>query len=351
VTTWGYTLSSEEHHPSDLVRNAGRAEALGFDYVSVSDHFHPWVSAQGQSPFVWSTVGAIAATTNRIKVGVGVTCPIMRIHPAVIAQAAATSAAMMPGRFFLGVGTGEALNEHIVGRRWPRIETRLEMLEEAVSIIRKLWKGDTVDHDGEHFTVDNARLFTVPPEATGVIVSAFGLKAAELAARIGDGMYTSGPAADVIRHFRDHGGTGPVIGQLTLCWDRDAATARRRAFEMWPNTAIPGQLSQDLPTPSHFEQACQLVTEDMIAESTPCGPDAGPIVDLVRKYQEAGVDEIHMHQIGPDQDGFFDFWERELASKIGADTTGAQVSTDSMAPGAAVLDLTSERVPEPNEPA
>ena len=352
MSTWGYTLSSEEHHPRDLVRNAIVAESLGFDYVSISDHYHPWLSRQGNSAFVWSTVGGIAATTQRIRVGIGVTCPIMRIHPAVVAQAAATSAAMLPGgRFFFGVGTGEALNEHIVGQGWPRIETRLEMLEESVGIMRRLWTGETVDHDGRHFTVDNARLYTLPDEPPPVIVSAFGTKSAELAARIGDGMYTSGPNVEVIKRFRDCGGKGPVIGQLTFCWDRDSGAARRTAFEIWANTAVPGQLSQDLPTPTHFEQACQLVTEEMVADSTPCGPDAGPIIESVKKYQDAGVDHIHLHQIGPNQRGFFDFWRQELAPQLGVKEVGrGAVFGDPMAPGSGVLDLSSAKVPEPNEP-
>src|SRR5215213_6619023 len=201
MTSWGYTLSSEEHPPQVLVANAERAERAGFDFLSISDHYHPWIREQGQSPFVWSTIGAIAARTSRIRLGVGVTCPIMRIHPAIVAQAAATSACLLEGRFFLGVGTGEALNEHVVGQRWPNIETRREMLSEAVAVMRRLWSGETVDHRGRHYTVENARLFTVPEEPPPVVVSAFGEEAARLAAADGDGIWGTSPQSSLLETF------------------------------------------------------------------------------------------------------------------------------------------------------
>jgi len=357
MTTWGYTLSSEEHPARQLIDNARRAEKLGFDFVSVSDHYHPWIGRQGHSPFVWSTVGGVAATTERVGVGVGVSCPIVRIHPAIVAQAAATSASLMPDRFFLGVGTGEALNEHITGAAWPRIEIRQQMLEEAVSIIRQLWTGDNVDFDGRFFQVDNARLYTRPSVAPPLIVSAFGEQAADLAARIGDGMWTSGPAKEVVDQFHRSGGKGPVIGQVSFCWDTDADRARKTAYETWPNKAVPGQLSQDLPTPSHFEQACELVTEETIAKLTPCGPDVGPIVDLIERYRDAGVTHLYLHQIGPDQDAFFRLWESTLAPRLeAAPTRDGPISNDRRAidmdaPGNSVLDYSSPSVAEPNEPA
>ena len=178
MTTYGYTLSSEEHAPSTLVDLARRAEAVGFDFLTVSDHYHPWVQAQGHSPFVWSLLGAVSAVTDRVRVGVGVTCPTMRIHPAIVAQAAATSSLLLEGRFFLGVGTGEALNEHIIGRHWPVPEVRRTMLAEAIDVMRRLWTGETVDHHGEHYIVENARLFDPPEEQIPVVVSAFGTDAA-----------------------------------------------------------------------------------------------------------------------------------------------------------------------------
>jgi coenzyme F420-dependent glucose-6-phosphate dehydrogenase len=312
VVSFGYTLSSEEHPPADLVANARRAEEVGFDFVSVSDHFHPWVSAQGHSPFVWSLLGAIAVATERIEVGVGVTCPIMRIHPAILAQATATASLLLEGRFVFGVGTGEALNEHILGDPWPAPEVRLTMLEEAVNVIRQLWRGDTVDHRGEFYVVENAKLFDPPQDTPPVIVSGFGPKAIELAARIGDGYWGHSPERDLLATYEQNGGRGPRYAQLNLCWAEDAATARKTAHQVWPNSGVPGQLSQDLPTWTHFEEASQLVTEEDATSSTPCGPDPQPVLDSVQKYVDAGYDHLYFHQIGPDQEGFFRFWTDEL---------------------------------------
>ena len=316
MTSFGYTLSSEEHGPAALVANAQRAEEVGFDFVSVSDHFHPWVSAQGHSPFVWSVLGAIAAVTDEIKVGVGVTCPTTRIHPAIIAQATATTSLLMPGRFVFGVGTGEALNEHILGDRWPRPEVRRGMLAEAIEVIRKLWTGETVDHDGEFYEVENARLFDPPTTSPPIVISGFGDASVELAARIGDGFWGHAPDRETIKTYEASGGTGPRYAQLNLCWAEDEAAARRTAHEVWPNAGIPGQLSQDLPTWTHFEQAAELVTQADATKSVPCGPDAGPVVDAVQEYLDAGYDHVYFHQIGPDQEGFFRFWADELRPSL-----------------------------------
>src|SRR5438552_4151297 len=198
---FGYSLSSEEFGPNDLVRFASRAERVGFSFALISDHYHPWTRKQGQSPFVWSVIGAIAATTRKLRLGTGVTCPTIRIHPAIIAQAAATAAAMMPGRFFLGVGAGENLNEHVVGERWPSAAERKEMLEEAVAIIRLLWEGGNKSHRGDYFTVQNACVFTLPQKLPPIYVAAGGEKMAELAARIGDGLITAGDEEVVIKKF------------------------------------------------------------------------------------------------------------------------------------------------------
>ncbi len=312
MVSFGYTLSSEEHAPTDLVRNARRAEEVGFDFVSVSDHYHPWVTAQGHSPFVWSVLGGIATATERIQVAVGVTCPIVRIHPAIIAQATATTALLLEGRFVFGVGTGEALNEHIHGDRWPPPEIRLAMLEEAVDVIRQLWTGETVDHRGEFYEVENARLFDPPGETPPIVVSGFGPKAIALAAKIGDGYWGHSPEREVIESFEKAGGRGPRYAQLNLCWATDEKTARQTAHEIWPNAGVPGQLSQDLPTWTHFEEASEMVSEDEATKSTPCGPDPQPVLDSVRKFLDAGYDHVYLHQIGPDQEGFFTFWTDEL---------------------------------------
>ena len=312
----GYTLSSEEHSPSELVDLARRAEEHGFDFVSISDHYHPWISEQGHSPFVWSVLGGIAAATERVGVGVGVTCPTVRIHPAVLAQATATTALLLEGRFFWGVGSGEALNEHILGDWWPPADIRLEMLEEAVDVVRALWSGETVDHRGNYYEVQNAKLFDPPQEAPPIIVSAFGPKATDLAARIGDGYWGTSPSGELIERFEKSGGTGPRYGQLQVCWAEDADEARKTVHRIWPNGGITGQLSQDLPTWTHFEEAAQMVTEDSATGSVPCGPDVEPFAESVSKYLDAGYDHVYLHQIGPDQEGFFRFWDSELQAAL-----------------------------------
>lgn len=312
ATTFGYFISSEEHPPLDLVDQAVRAEQAGFEALWISDHYHPWNDAQGQAPFVWSVLGAIAAQTSTIRCTTAVTAPTLRIHPAVVAQAAATTAAMFQGRFAFGVGTGEALNEHILGDAWPTLDVRLEMLEEAVEVMRALWSGELVRHRGTHYTVDTARLYTLPAEPPPVLVSGFGPKATELAARIGDGYMNASPDGELATLYRERGGKGPVQGGLKVCWAKDEAEARRTLHRLWPNEAIPGEAAQVLPSPTHFEQLAELVTEDMVCEDKAYGTDVEAYVAAVRTYVDAGYDEVYLSQVGPDQEGFFAFWEREL---------------------------------------
>src|SRR5947209_4686196 len=256
----GYALSCEEHPPTELVRQAVRAEQAGFSFAGISDHFHPWTDSQGHSPMVWPVVGAIANATSQLRLGTGVTCPTVRIHPAIVAQAAATAAAMMPGGFFLGVGSGENLNEHVLGDRWPPAAVRLEMLEEAVEVVRLLWQGGMQSHHGRHYTVENARIYTLPDELPPIVVAGAGDKAAELAARIGDGIWGVAPQAEMLKTYAGAGGTGPRYGQVTACWAETEDEAKETAYRQWPNAAIKGQLSQELPLPSHFEQAAQMVS-------------------------------------------------------------------------------------------
>ena len=309
----GYAISSEEHPPLDLVDDAARAEEAGFGFALISDHFHPWIDRQGLSPFVWGVLGGIAARTERLRVGTGVTCPTIRIHPAIVAQAAATAATMLPGRFFLGVGTGENLNEHVLGDRWPPADLRREMLEEAVDLMRELWRGDLTTHRGRHYTVEGARLYTLPDEPIEVMVAAGGSKSAELAGRIGDGFVGTAPEPELLEAFDDAGGTGkPRYGQLTVCWAESEQQARRTAFEIWPNAALEGPLAQELPLPSHFEAAAGMVTEDDVAKTVVCGPDAERYTEAIDAFAEAGYDHVYVHQVGPDQDGFLRFAEREL---------------------------------------
>lgn len=313
---FGYTLSSEEHPPNRLVAHAAAAERMGFDFVSISDHYHPWVTAQGHSPFVWSVLGAVAASTERIEVGVGVTCPTTRIHPAVVAHAAATTSLMFEGRFFFGLGTGEALNEHVLGHRWPPPETRIAMLAESIEVMRALWTGETVDHRGDFYTVENARLFDLPSEPIPLILSAFGSDTAEAMASLADGYWGTSPDGDLVQAYTSSGGTGPTYAQLTVCWDSDADRARSTVAERWPNGAVPGQLPQDLPTWTHVEQAASVLSVDQMVEGVALGPDVSDYVAQVESYLDAGYDHLYFHQVGEDQDGFFRFWQDELAPAL-----------------------------------
>jgi coenzyme F420-dependent glucose-6-phosphate dehydrogenase len=317
MTELGYALSSEEHAAPDLVRYAQRAEAAGFTFALVSDHYHPWIDRQGHSPFVWSVLGAIAARTDRLRVGTGVTCPLVRTHPAIIAHAAATVGEMMPGRFFLGLGTGENLNEHITGERWPPASVRLDMLEEAITVIRQLFGGDVVDHHGEHYTVEGARVYCDTDVAPPIYLAAAATQAARLAARAGDGIIATSPERELLDDFDEAGGTGkPRVGQVMVCWADAEDKARQIAHEWWPNAALPGQLGQELPMPSHFEQAVSTLTEDQVAEKVVCGPDAERHLAAIRKFVDAGFDHVYVHQVGPDQDGFFEFYEREVVGRV-----------------------------------
>jgi coenzyme F420-dependent glucose-6-phosphate dehydrogenase len=313
----GYALSSEEHAPNDLVRYARLAEEAGFTFALISDHYHPWIDRQGQSPFVWSVIGGIAQVTQRLMLGTGVTCPTMRIHPGIIAQAAATSAVMMPGRFFLGVGTGENLNEHILGDRWPAHDLRQAMLEEAIEIIRMLWRGETLTYRGSYYTVENARIYTLPERPPPLLMAASGPRAAEGAGRIADGLIATTPEADLLKRFEASGGSGkPSYGQLTVCWAQDEASARRIAREYWPTAASKGELTQELPTPAHFEQAAKMVREDDVAQVIICGPDPERHIAGVKEFIDAGFDHVYVHQIGPDQEGFFRFYAQEVLPKL-----------------------------------
>jgi G6PDH family F420-dependent oxidoreductase len=316
----GYALSSEEHAPNDLVRHARLAEEAGFTYALISDHFHPWVDTQGHSPFVWGVIGGIAQATQRLRLGTGVTCPIIRIHPAIIAQAAATAAAMMPGRFFLGVGTGERLNEHILGDAWPAHAVRLEMLEEAVEVIRLLWKGGTQSHYGYYYTVENARIYTLPDEPPAIMVAASGPEAAEVAGQIGDGFIGTSPEAELIKTFQANGGAGkPRFGQVTVCWATDEAAAKRTANEVWPNAGLKGPLGTELAQPAHFQQAAAMITEDDVAKEVVCGPDPERHAAMIQKYADAGYDHAYVHQVGPDQEGFIRFYAREILPRFRRD--------------------------------
>lgn len=313
----GYALSSEEFGPQELVTNGKRAEEVGFEFIGISDHFHPWLDSQGHSPMVWSVLGALSVATERIPIFTGVTCPIIRTHPAIVAHAAATTAAMMPGRFTLGLGTGEALNEHIFADRWPAAPERREMLEEAVQVIRLLWEGGSQDHRGRHYRLENARLYTLPDELPPIWIAASGPATAELAGQIADGLVTTSPDPEVVEAFRKGGGEGkPVVAQMTVAYDQDEARAKKTAHKIWANAGVPGQLSQDLPTPAHFQQAAERVTEADIADAMPCGPDLDRHFEKLQEFQKVGIEQVYVHQISPDQGPFFEIYEKEVLPRF-----------------------------------
>jgi G6PDH family F420-dependent oxidoreductase len=313
----GYFLSCEEWAPRELIAQAVKAKEAGFEALWISDHYHPWNDQQGHSPFVWSVIGGIAQAAPGMPVTTAVTCPTIRIHPAVIAQAAATSAVMLEGRFSLGVGSGEALNEHILGDHWPEADERLEMLEEAVEVMRTLWQGGARDHRGRHYRVEHARIYDLPESPPPVIVSGFGPKAVGLAAKIGDGFCTVAPDADSVESFRRDARRGRLVqGGMKVCYGSDERAAVQTVHRLWPNEALPGELAQVLPTPEHFEQAAELVTEEMVAESVPCGPDLDRHLEKIKAFAEAGFDELYVNQIGPDQDAFFEAYRERVLPQL-----------------------------------
>ena len=313
MTRFGYALSSEEHRPADLVRNAAEAEQAGFEFALISDHFHPWADVQGHAPFVWTVLGGIAGSTSSLEVGTGVTCPLIRTHPAVIAQATATTADLFDGRFFLGVGTGENLNEHILGDHWPPYDDRRAMLIEAVELMRELWEGKLTSFRGEYYVVENARIYTLPQEPIRVMVAASGPESASMAGQIGDGLITTAPRAELVDAFREDGGDKkPTYGQMTICWAPTVEEGTKTLHEIWGANGVPGDLSQELPLPMHFEQAAKLVTPESMTKSMPVGPDVARYVDSVRQYLDAGIENVYIHQVGPDQAGFFRFFRDEL---------------------------------------
>jgi G6PDH family F420-dependent oxidoreductase len=309
----GYSLSSEEFQAPQLVEHAVAAEQNGFEFALISDHFHPWNTTQGNSPFVWSTLGAVAQATDRLVLGTGVTCPTVRIHPALIAQAAATMATLMPGRFFLGLGSGERLNEHIVGRHWPDNATRLQMLGEAIDLIRDLWSGEEVSFSGAFFDLDRAQIFSLPDELPPIFVATGGPMSARLAGTRGDGLIGVAPNREPVDAYAEKAGSpGPRVGQIQFCWDPDREVAEQTVLKFWPNAAFGGSLNQELATPRDFEAVAELVTVDELRGKVTAGPDVGEYVDALNLYVDAGYDHIYFHQIGPNQRDALEFVSREV---------------------------------------
>ena len=313
----GYKLSSEDTDPINLVKYAKQAEEAGFSFAMISDHYHPWVSKQNQSPFVWSTLGGISQTTDNLKIGTAVTCPTIRIHPAIIAQAAATTASMMEGRFLLGVGSGENLNEHILGDHWPAAPVRIEMLEEAIKIIRMLWKGDMQNFSGKYYTVENTQIYTLPSVIPPILMSADGELAAEKAGKIADGLITPGIRNNLVNIFKKAGGEDkPCYAEASVCWAKDEDYAKNMAYEYWPILANKNGLNWEIKTPKYFEELAKMIDPETLTRKIVCGNDPEKHIDEITRFTDAGYDHVFVHQLGPNQEGFIDFYKNEVLPKF-----------------------------------
>jgi len=313
---YGYKLSAEGFGPKELIRQAVAAERAGFDFVEISDHYHPWLDAQGHSPFAWTVLGAIAARTERIGLATGVTCPSVRYHPAIIAQAAATLAIVSDNRFTLGVGAGERLNEHVVGQGFPSVRGRHERLREALEIIKLLWQGGYQSYEGRHLQLEDARVFDLPDRPPVIAVAAGGRSAATMAAELGDGLFATEPRSDLVETYTGAGGAGPRYAEVPMAW---ATTEEAGIQEVLKTTrwALTGwKVMSELPNPANFDAASQTVREEDVRGQFALGPDAEPYVEAVRKYADAGFDHLVLQNAGPDPDGFIDFFHKELHDKL-----------------------------------
>lgn len=308
----GYKLMTEEHGPSALVENAVKAEAAGFDFVAASDHFHPWLRAQGHAPFAWSVLGAVAHATKTIGIATGLTCPIIRYHPAIVAQAAATIAVMSEDRFTLAVGAGERLNEHVTGAPWPSVAERHAMLGEAVDIFRELWDGGARAYEGDFFVLDHAELFDLPSKPIPVILGVSGEKSVELAAEKADGIMATEPSKELVEGFVKAKGSGSAWGEVSLAYAPSEEEGRKLAKERFAFSALGWKVNSELPSVEGFEAACQFVREEDLADSIPAGPDPEVHLEAIRKFIDAGFDHVSLVGIGPDQEGFIRFAEQEL---------------------------------------
>lgn len=316
MTRFGCTLLSEDHPPRRMVEVGRQAERAGFDFLAVSDHYHPWLPEQHHSPYAWSVLGALAVTTEEIGLVTMVTCPIVRYHPAVVAQKAATVALLSGERFTLGVGAGEELNEHVVGEGWPPIDVRHEMLAEALDAMRLLWQGGYRTYRGDHVTVEDARVFDLPDEPVPLAVAASGERSAGLAAELGDELICDQPLPEIVDAYRAAGGTGKTWTQIPVCWDEDEARALRTAHDHFRFSALGWKVMSELPNPVNFAAATASVTPEALGEKIPAGPDPDRYAEVARSAADAGYDRIAFLQLGDDQEGFFRFWERELAPRL-----------------------------------
>jgi G6PDH family F420-dependent oxidoreductase len=315
MTEFGYTMMCEQSRPDQLVRDVRLAEEAGFDFSVISDHYQPWLSTQGHSPYAWSVLGAAAQATERIPLMTYVTCPIIRYHPAVVAQKAATMQILSENRFRLGLGAGENLNEHVVGERWPSVGMRHEMLSEAIDVISALFDGDgPVNLRGKHFDVESARLWDLPEERVPIGVAVSGADSCRLAGTKADLMIATEPKDELGEMFDTAGGAGKArVGQLAIAYDSDKAAAARRAHEQFRWFGLGWKVNADLPNPESFAGATQFVTPDQVAEQLACGPDVDEHVEKIKPYVDAGYTEVALVQIGAEHQGEFIAWaEREL---------------------------------------
>ncbi|MFG2893483.1 LLM class F420-dependent oxidoreductase [Streptomyces sp. NPDC048248] len=314
MVQFGYTMMTEQAGPRELVGHVVGAERAGFDFSVTSDHYFPWLASQGHSPYAWSVLGAAAQATSRIPLMTFVTCPTTRYHPAVVAQKAATMQLLSGGRFRLGLGSGENLNEHVVGRGWPSAPVRLEKLEEAIEVIRALFEGGDVTFHGTHFDVEQAKLWDLPDEPVRIGVAVSGERSCEIAGRLGDLVIATEPKSELLASFDRHGGAGkPRIGQLPVCYDADREAALARAHDQFRWAVGGWPVNSELPGPSGFSGATRYVRQEDIAEAIPCGDDVGRFVDAVRPYVDAGFTEIALVQVGGGhQEPFLEWAESKL---------------------------------------
>ncbi len=312
----GYKLMSEEHGPAALVRNAKRAEEAGFAFAAISDHFFPWLEEQGHAPLAWPVLGAVANATRRLGLMTAVTCPIMRYHPAIIAQGAATLALLSEDRFTLGLGAGERLNEHVVGAGWPGLGERHERLAEALDIIQGLLAGSLSNYRGEHLRLDHARLYDRPRRKPPVVVAAGGREAARLAARKGDGLIATEARADLIEAYTAAGGKGPRYCEVAMCWGASEQEARNTAHRYFRWSLAGWPVMAELPDTAGFAAASRQVTPEDVAGQISCGPSPEQHLQAIERYVAAGFDHIILVQIGPQQEAFIDFFARHLAPAL-----------------------------------
>jgi G6PDH family F420-dependent oxidoreductase len=336
VIKFGYKLMSEEHGPRDLVRNAMRAEDAGFDFAAISDHFSPWLDEQGHAPLAWPVLGAIAQATHRLGLMTAVTCPLMRYHPAIIAQGAATLGLLTGSRFTLGLGSGERLNEHVIGTGWPGRVERQERFEEAIEIIQGLLAATLTNYRGRYYQLDHARLFDVPEHKVPVAVAAGGPRAARLAGEKAGALIATEPRSELVASYQAAGGNGPRYAEIAICYARtdDHAKATAHRFFRWSLAGWP--VMAELPDTEGFAAATKNISPDVVADAISCGPDPARHLDAIRGYIEAGFDHIILTQIGPAQEEFFEFFERELSEPLRQSTSTPPPTPRKRAPAPAV---------------